>query len=57
MKQEALIRLDNILEYIDKGNMYVIAGIATIIAIPFLVINEAWKYIVRIIKGENDKFH
>ena len=38
MKQEALIRLDNILEYIDKGNMYVIAGIATIIAIPFLVI-------------------
>jgi len=55
MKQEALIRLDNILEYIDKGNMYVIAGIATIIAIPFLVINEAWKYIVRIIKGENDK--
>lgn len=55
MKQEALIRLDNILEYIDKGNMYVIAGIATIIAIPFLVINEAWKYIVRIIKGKNDK--
>ena len=55
MKQEALIRLDNILEYIDKGNMYVIAGIATIIAIPFLVINEVWKYIVRIIKGKNDK--
>ena len=28
MKQEALKRLDNILELIDKGNMYVIAGIA-----------------------------
>lgn len=55
MKQEALIRLDNILELIDKGNMYVIAGIATIIAIPFLVINEAWKYIARTIKGKNDK--
>ena len=52
MKQEALKRLDNILELIDKGNMYVIAGIATVIAIPFLMLNEAWKCLVKILKGK-----
>ena len=52
MKQEALKRLDNILELIDKGNMYVIAGIATAVAIPFLLINEAWKYLARKLKGK-----
>ena len=52
MKQEALKRLDNILDLIDKGNMYVIAGIATAVAIPFLLINEAWKYLARKLKGK-----
>lgn len=46
MKQKTLNRLDNILELIDQGNLYVIAGIATVIAIPFLMLNEAWKYLV-----------
>ena len=32
--------------------MFVIAGTATVIAIPFLVINEAWKYFVRKLKGK-----
>ena len=52
MKQKTLIRLDNILELIDKGNMYVITGIVTVIAIPFLMLNEAWKFIVKILKGK-----
>ena len=52
MKQKTLNRIDNILELIEKGNMYVIAGIATVIAIPFLMLNEAWKCLVKILKGK-----
>ena len=52
MKQKTLIWLDNILELIDQGNLYVIAGIATVIAIPFLMLYEAWKYLVKILKGK-----
>ena len=52
MKQKTLNRIDNILELIEKGNMYVIAGIATVIAIPFLMLNEAWKFLVKILKGK-----
>lgn len=52
MKQKTLNRIDNILELIEKGNMYVIAGIATVIAIPFLMLNEVWKILVKILKGK-----
>ena len=52
MKQKTIIWLDHILELIDKGNMYVIAGIVTVFAIPFLMLNEAWKYLVRLFKGK-----
>lgn len=51
MKQETLIRIDKVLTWVDEGNTYVIAAIGTVIAIPFLLIYEAWKFIVRIVKG------
>ena len=52
MKEKTIIRIHRIIELVDKGNIYVIVGIATLLISPFLAIPELWKFIIRKVKGE-----
>ena len=51
MKQATLIRLEQILNKVEKGNEFVIIAIISIIICPFIAIYEACKYVVRKIRG------
>lgn len=51
MKQETLIRLEQIIKKIDDGNIFVIIAIVTIVIYPFLAIYEVGKYVVRKVTG------
>lgn len=52
MKQETLIRLDQILKKVDDANIFVLIAIVTVIIYPFLAIYEVCKYIVRRVTGK-----
>lgn len=47
MNIQTLEKVDEMLEVVEKWNSYAIALVLTVIAVPFILLHEAWKYIVR----------